>query len=959
VLATSDSIEQILSSLPERRSAERLLDQLSPHISTKRILDRNPALLSDVLTLAAWSPLLATTIENNPDYVSWLQGERANHRVRTREELDESLARFALINSRLDPHVMLARFRRRELLRTYLHDIRGARTIVETTEELSNLADATLQYALKIARQDLDNRYGAPQKIDAQGRISTAEFCVIALGKLGSCELNYASDVDLIFLFSGDGMTAAGGVRGRISNREYFIKLSEHLLRIVSEPTGEGASYRIDVRLRPHGREGALANSLDEAVKYYETVAHDWELQTLIRSRAAAGAFDLYSTFAKRVVDRIFRKDLSVADALANVRLSKEKIDLQRERAEKGFNVKLGRGGIREIEFIAQALQVAFGGRDPWLRSPHTLVSLGRLADRSLITEREHGQLSAAYHFLRALEHRLQMEHGLQTHSVPADVSRRELVARRMNYSGSNALSEFESALRDHTSHVHAAFTRIFGEAVGDEDRRLPSPRSATIDDTRIDSASTSIQFAAGVFAKHANWLERSSSAPQEMAQLLRGLIEASLNPQRAGQLMMRIAASLDKESESIGVGRDELRLLVQLCGVSEFFGEMIATRPALTRSLQPRSAVSEEDIEELLRCETQNGFGAEMDALRRVWSRLFVRVGAGDAAGNLVLAETNRVLTQMAVTSLNASLQIAQRELSRLHHRPIDCRVAVLGLGRLGSGGIDYGSDLDVILIYDSTQPSPVAGLTHEEVYVRFAEILTTTLSNITREGHLYRVDLRLRPDGQKGALATGSQPFLSYVQKRASVWEWLAYVKLCAVAGDLELGSAVETKARNAIHSRASTIDPSLLRTEARRVRDRLEKEKGSRRGGGLNIKHGTGGMLDVYFATRYLQLRDHVPDDTEDRTTLHTLRRLQEVGSLGDSEIAALYEGYELLRAVDHQARLIVGRSANLPSPEQSAFEDIATRLNFSSGGELSDRLNHHLTEIRAAYDRILGV
>ena len=327
-------------------------------------------MLSDVLTLAAWSPLLATTLENHPDYVSWLQRERSLTRVRTREELGESLGRFALINSQLDPHVMLARFRRRELLRTYLHDIRRTRTVVETTEELSSLADTTLEYALKLARQELDNRFGAPQIVDAQGRISSAEFCIVALGKLGSHELNYASDIDLLFLFSEAGTTSAGGSRGQISNREYFVKVGERLLRIVSEPTGEGASYRIDMRLRPHGRDGALASSLDEAVRYYHQSAQDWELQTLIRSRAAAGSQSLYTTFAKQVGDRVFRPDMGVGDALANVRRSKEKIDLQRERDGKGFNVKLGRGGIREIEFIAQALQVAFGGKDPWLRAP-------------------------------------------------------------------------------------------------------------------------------------------------------------------------------------------------------------------------------------------------------------------------------------------------------------------------------------------------------------------------------------------------------------------------------------------------------------------------------------------------------------------------------------------------------------------------------------------------------------
>ena len=201
-------------------------------------------MLADVLALAAWSPLLATTIEQNSEYLSWLSRERADPRVRTADELKEALARFALTNSSLNPQVLLARFRRRELLRTYLHDIRRSQTLVETTEELSNLADAILDYALSLARQDLDNRYGLPRRVDDRGRSATAEFCVIALGKLGSMELNYASDIDLVFLYSDDGTTSGTGQRGEVSNREYFVKLSETIARLVGQSGGEGAAYR-------------------------------------------------------------------------------------------------------------------------------------------------------------------------------------------------------------------------------------------------------------------------------------------------------------------------------------------------------------------------------------------------------------------------------------------------------------------------------------------------------------------------------------------------------------------------------------------------------------------------------------------------------------------------------------------------------------------------------------------
>ena len=926
-------------------------------------------MLSDVLTLAAWSPLLATTIENHPDYVSWLHRERSITRVRTQEELGESLGRFALINSQLDPHVMLARFRRRELLRTYLHDIRRTRTVVETTEELSILADATLEYALKLARQDLDNRYGAPQVVDSQGRISNAEFCIVALGKLGSFELNYASDIDLLFLFSAGGMTAAGGSRGQISNREYCVKVGERLLRIVSEPIGEGASYRIDMRLRPHGRDGALACSLDEALHYYRQSAQDWELQTLIRSRAAAGSEGLYATFAKQVSDRVFQPDIGVGDALANVRLSKEKIDLQRERDEKGFNVKLGRGGIREIEFIAQALQVAFGGNDPWLRSPHTLISLSRLADRELITESEHWQLSDAYNFLRALEHRLQMEHGLQTHSVPNETSRRELVAHRMNFAGSGAVAQFDEALNTHTANVQAAFKRVFANR-SESSEQPPVPRAALIDDSDGDTEATSIRFAAGVFAKH--FAKPVAPGAQAIAEILRAEADRSLNPRRALSLITRVAGSLDKETKSLTITEAEMRALVRVCGVSEFFGEMLASNPSLIQVLSTENSgpgvppvnhakdarATRFELREFVSTDPNHASYAEsLDALRREWSRLFVEIGARDTQGAVAIEQVNRWLNTLAVSSLDASLLIARNELERRYGKlSAEPCWAVLGLGRLGSGGMDYGSDLDVIVVYDSTTPAPVADATHETAYSRLTEFLVTALSSITREGYLYRIDLRLRPDGQKGPLAIGSRSFMNYLRTRASIWEWLAYVKLRAVAGDRDFGQALEASARGTVHELARQVDSAQLRAETRRVRNRLEKEKASRRTG-INIKHGPGGMLDVYFATRYLQLRDNVMDHVEDRTTLRMLASLREAGSISQQDHQTLSAGYNLLRAVDHQLRLIVGRSANLPALEQPAFADIARRLGFPTAEELASVLADRMQEIRMAYERIM--
>ncbi|MDQ2921575.1 MAG: hypothetical protein M3R52_08215, partial [Acidobacteriota bacterium] len=661
-------VESLIRDLPDEKGARLFLECISNEQPlTFQKLTRDPAVLSDLLALAAWSPLLATTLEQNPDYISWLKRERADTRVRTREQLKESLARFALTNSSLSPQVMFARFRRRELLRIYLHDVRRAHGLVETTEELSNLADAILDYALSLARQDLDNRYGSPLRNDERGRIATADFCIVALGKLGSRELNYASDIDLIFIYSDDGTTAGSGERGKLSNREYFIKVSETITKLVGQPAGEGAAYRVDLRLRPHGRDGALACSLDEALKYYSKSAQAWELQALIRSRTAAGSSALFSRFASATEDYIYRPDVSIKDALASVRTAKQKIDRHIERNSDGFNVKLQRGGIREIEFIAQALQLAHGGRDEWLRVSHTLISLGRLAERDLISEQERSELSEAYAFLRTLEHRLQMEHGLQTHTVPQTEPLRTLVARRMGFLGApsvDALDDFDNALKLHTTNVRNAYDRCFAGADIDvllarSEESQPGNDADSLgfgDEPRLLSA------AARVFIAHFPPAEMGLQLPtvESLAHLLSEALHVTLNPQRALMLTARVAASLDKSEGRIELSENNLVGLVRLCGASEFFGEMLAGNPSLISSLgNEKTRLRRRDYRSQLRAsiDSEKSFSEELSALRREWSKLLVEIGAHDAAGEISRSESNSLQTELAVASVNVSL--------------------------------------------------------------------------------------------------------------------------------------------------------------------------------------------------------------------------------------------------------------------------------------------------------------
>lgn len=923
---SADLIEKLTENLPEPLAARRFYEQLAEKFpSLIKFLGKNPGLLSDVLTIAAFSPLLSTTLLQNLNYFAWLNQQRKSAKVRDKEEILESLARFALTNSGLEANVLLARFRRRELLRIFLQDIRNLETIAEITEEISNLADAILEYALRLARQQLDNRYGIPLETDEKNRAAESGFCIVALGKLGSKELNYASDIDLLFLYSGEGATSGQGTRGTVTNREYFVKLSEFIVKLVGSQTGEGAAYRVDLRLRPNGRVGSLAISLKEAVEYYKNSARDWERQVLIRSRASAGDAGIFQKFFAAVETSVFSKNQSVETALKNVRLSKEKINLEKSSA-RGFDVKTGRGGIRDIEFISQALQLAYGGRDSWLRPSHTLISLARLSDRGHLTETELTELANAYRFLRRLEHRLQMENGLQTHLVSENEDRRLLLAKRMDF---NSLKEFKTALETHTKNVDRIFLRVFG----------------AFSKTKSVAATEETSFIKPGFSNEKPQIEERQPAMAE-----------------------RIFLSIEKSDLNKNLSRETLPVLNQIAEISPHFTQILAANPNLAAQLPDVSQDFEgKNYSEILlsAVSQKRSFAEQISVLRKTWSRLLLEIVAYDVFEKIHFAQSKKFQTDLAEASIECAVFITRNEMKKRFSVNINrLDFAVLGLGKLGGGGLDYNSDLDLVLIYDDEKSLPVADLTRAEFYSRAVEIFVNALSSFTREGHLYRVDLRLRPDGRNGATSTGSNAFFDYLKNRSAIWEWLAYIKLRAVGGDLNLAESVETKARNIIHENARKLkiqnsNLKVLQEETRRIRERLEEEKSASRWRvkEIDVKFGAGGMLDVYFAVRFLQLRDNITDAKENRSTLFTLEKLYQNKSLTEEDFEIFFEGYKFLSELDHNLRLTVGRSTRLPLANQTALQTITGRMKLKSISDLLENLTFHRLNIRSSFENIL--
>ena len=968
-------IEAFIGVLPDPEAARTFLLRLEQIAPPTRPDD---LLLSRLLTIAAYSPFLAETILRHPEYISWLKRETEAEfgRVKSAEQLSEELARFITRSIDADERTRLARFKRRELLRIYLRDCLGVATLAEVTEELSNLADVILAHALALALQEMTNRHGSPLTKDERGRIEKAEMAIVALGKLGCRELNYASDIDLFFLYSGQGKTA--GDRRRpdsvIGNKEFFTAVANRVVQIIGSSAGEGAVYRIDLRLRPYGRDGDTVWETSLAADYYRTKAHNWERQALIRARAAAGSNAVVAQFLDLVRDVVFHKE-ALGTAVADVRKAKEKIDREAAKASGGFNVKLGRGGIREIEFIAQALQLAHGGREPWVRSAQTLIVLARLAEKGYLSEQERARLSSAYTFLRTVEHRLQMELGVQTHRLPIAAERIELLARRSGYNNHPEPGPaFIADLEAHTAAVRTVYNRVFAADQGDA--RAAAPNAQERKQHPDDETERLINHASAAVNRLLA-AQGEQDADARVKATIAAALPAAIEPLRSLRNLMAWADSLatyeSASTPETGVILSDARLpetIERLIAVlsSPYLAHILLSRPALARTLIESSGVSGPDFFQVMgeAVSQANDIPSKTDALRRAWYRAVVEIGYRDMLAGAGLRSqisnlksqvdprppTTALQTALAEAALRFGVTIALESLGIPEPQVAQLPFSVMGLGRLGHAGMDYGSDLDLLVVFDdssgSIQPGPESP---SEFYARVTAQLVKVLSSITREGFLYRIDLRLRPDGQSGPLAQGLSGLLSYLKERASAWEHSAYLKAREVAGDLEFGARARRAICDAIFDSAEAN--ASLGEELSAMRARLEKEKA--RQAKANIKWGRGGMTDVYFITRYLQLRDRIYYPPE-RGTTALIKYLGERGALREEQAETLFEGYSFLRRLDHWMRLLLDRPSPVLPASHVALGAIARALALDRAEAVEREHARHSALIREVYDQV---
>jgi glutamate-ammonia-ligase adenylyltransferase len=567
---------------------------------------------------------------------------------------------------------------------------------------------------------------------------------------------------------------------------------------------------------------------------------------------------------------------------------------------------------------------------------------LARLADRKLLTETELTKLFEAYDFLRRIEHRLQMENGLQTHLVPNELTARFLLAKRVNF---NDLNKFDNALKLHAKNVNQIFSRVFNPTsppkLKEAENSNTMNKGQRTKDKGQKTKDESLKLLSEISPHFAEMLTANPSLIDDLPDITEDFANVTPSSRR---LSGERPAHLSKIHESAGRTLDSQR----------------------------DAGVTEKSYYQLLLSAVQatNNFANELAVLRKTWTRFLLEIVVFDVFEKITLQESKNLQTNLAEASIEVALFITRRELERrLAIKIDDFPFAVLGLGKLGGGGIDYGSDLDLILIYDEEKTKKARTAQNDFssslilhpsslLYSRAVEIFVTTLSSLTRDGHLYRVDLRLRPDGKNGATSISKIAFLNYLENRSAIWEWLAYVKLRGVAGDLDLATSTENEARKIIHENARQADVQELKDETWRVRKRLEEEKSAiRKGKEIDIKFGAGGMLDIYFAMRFLQLRDNVPDDAANRSTFFMLNKLHEKNSLSTEDLHIFKNGYEFLSELDHHLRLTVGRSPRLPIANQTALQTIVKRMKLASIKDLLEQLTFYRLNIRASFENIV--
>lgn len=873
--------------------------------------------------------------------------------------LAEILAAAQGIASFDDFCAVLRRHKQREYLRIGARDLLPSVAMEETVREVTALAEASLEAAYRFCRAEIEQEFGAlllPGKQEPNG------FVILGMGKLGGAELNFSSDIDVIFLYQDDEGESGGGRKGEKAPREFFTAVGKKLIQAMGDVTENGFVFRIDLRLRPLGANGPLVQSVNSAGVYYESWGQCWERAALIKARPVAGDTKLGAKFLKEIEPFIYRRylDFTTVDELRHMktRIENELLDgVGKER-----NIKLGYGGIREVEFFTQALQLVNGGYEQQLRHPSTLAALDRLATHHFISERDRAMLADAYRFLRQVEHKVQMVQEAHTYSIPEGKEHEKALARRLGYVKSKKLGERELFWRDyrkHTKNVRAIFDRLFYGAQKQAAEEAASGAGSIWQD--LDQPEVMIrELERCGFADPANAYENllavrdgevyAPPSPKRL-KIMRALGPAIIAEIANSSAPDQALLNLSKFSHRIG-GRTgfltllsenppTMRLLITLFADSQFLTDLFLNRPELIDTLIRVDLTRVEKTRDQMLCELKTALSepgdleAKLNALRRYKTEEFIRIGLHDLGDAIELIPVLNQLSDLAEACVEAALELAQEELREKFGAVPGGAFTVIGGGKMGAREIDYNSDLDLVFIYEAGEEAESGGgvqgkLPAHEFYVRLGQKLLTYLSAPTEEGIAYKIDMQLRPSGKSGPLVSSLDAYRDYHNGSSQLWERQALIKARFVAGDPALGKKVDDIIK---HFAYRTGLPADGIGEIHHLRMRMEKELADEDETRFNLKKGRGGLVDIEFVTQMLQLtHGHRYPELRRRATLEALKGLRERDVLKTAQFKLLHDGYLFLRRLDHRLRLERDQSIDAFEADPARLDGIAQALGY---------------------------
>ncbi|MBV9764878.1 MAG: hypothetical protein JOZ48_08535 [Acidobacteriaceae bacterium] len=944
-----DKLQTLIdSSIDAERVSHYVAEFSSRHSDALQQLADDPERLSWLITIFSFSRFLSEELLRHPD---WLRTLEQIHRPLTLHDYQSRLDVFLNERGVTSPTTLdLALFRRKELLRIVLRDALTAGTFAEVTEEVSNLADAILGCAVTTVSSELEARYGCPMGQGAHKSDEPAGFAVIALGKLGGRELNYSSDIDLMFLFTENGETSGAQ---RITNKEFFKKLANQITHLLSTYTAEGLCYRTDLRLRPEGTLGEVAISLAAAKDYYANRARDWELQMLIKARVAAGNETLGQALLDFVEPFIYSTSLDFS-TIESMSATRERISDKAARKRlrpNELDVKLARGGIRDIEFLVQCLQRLHGGRETWVRHSGTLLALARLHDKDLLSTAEYARLVDAYVFLRNLEHRLQFEDDRQTHALSSDPRELERIARRMpfytnlDHHALGASAQLLKDLNQHLENVQAIYDRIvhaqrplyYSPVLGSSTSDAPVKPKEQHGSMRIsEELLQSLQKAAPSFSE----LLRSRGVYRSEGPLACFLESLLKDPEHLA-LLDRNPSLADR--------------MVQIFELSPFLSEQLNRHPELLDEIRLA-------IDNPSRHAAFEGLAAPLNDINHL-RRFFRREMFGIQAASVCLAEP--VFQTLDRTSALAEFVIARayriayaRGLEHAHahatsdkpfHDP-QSEMMVVALGRLGMREFDLGSDADVLFIIPDDEAP------RQRFWTRVAEHLINILTSYSSNGTILSLDTRLRPDGREGILVQTESKYVEYFAQKAEAWEGIAYMKARAVAGDTEAATKFLNRLQDVDWRRYGQGGRS--KQDLRQMRMRLQREQGTL----APLKAGFGGYYDADFILMYLRLKGaglfYKSLNTPERIDV-----VEKMGHLEREDAEFLLRATTFFRSLDHAVRVVTGRAEEKLPPSDTEREMIAALMSRwtserPTAASLESELLTLQTKMRHLFDSIFA-